>query len=253
MSTGPSFAESLRANRTDAGLTVTRLAQLTGTSRAAITDYEAGRKFPRTDTAERILGALGQALIPVSVPRDSARLDAQVLAPLTSWTPDRDALIRKAYRDQAVIVDADVNAERLDLTWGQVKTIVHGFMVTGDELAVWRTQQLAWSAAHILRGVEQGAEPRLSVIAGGILVTGDLNLPVPTRALTFLTTATQHGADPALIRHLVGGFLAHHGYPWLWIPHRLDAEYRRALVACTRHGDGNLMAAVLIASIEPLD
>ena len=253
MSTGPSFAESLRAARTDAGLTVTRLAQLTGTSRAAITDYESGRKLPRTDTTARIFAALGQALIPVSLSRDPVWLDAEVLAPLHAWQPDRAAAIRKAYRDQATIVEADVNVERLDLTWGQVKTIVHGFMVTGDELAVWRTQQLAWSAAHILRGVEQGAEPRLSVIAGGILVTGDLNLRVPARALTFLSTATRHGADPALTRHLVGGFLAHHGYPWLWVPYRLDADYRRALVACTRHGDGNLMAAVLIAGIQPLD
>jgi transcriptional regulator with XRE-family HTH domain len=254
MSTRPSFAKSLRAARIEAGLTVTRLAELAGTSRAAITDYEAARKTPRFDTAERIFRVLGRALIPVAYPKQSpVRLDDDVIAPLVAWAPDREALVQKAYRDRAVIVDADVNAERLDLTWGQVKTIVDGTTVTGDELSIWRTQQLTWSAARVLHGVEQGKEPRLEVIARGTLVTDDPDQDVPRRALSFLTRATRYGADPAFTRHLVGGFLAHHGYPWLWIPHRFGAEYRRALVACTRHGEGNLMARVLIASIEPLD
>ena len=124
-------------------------------------------------------------------------MDAELLAPLLTWQPDRTAAIRKASRDQATIVLADVGVERLSLTGAQVTSIVHASAVTGDELDVWRAQQLVWSAAHILRGIDQGAEPRLSVIAGGILVTGDLNLAVPARALTFLATATRHGADPA--------------------------------------------------------
>lgn len=54
------FAETLRTARVDAGLSVSELARNTCTSRAAISDYEAGVKTPRVDTAERILNALGQ-------------------------------------------------------------------------------------------------------------------------------------------------------------------------------------------------
>jgi len=36
------------------------------------------------------------------------------------------------------------------------------------------------------------------------------------------------------------------------VPHRLDAEYRRALVACKRQGEGNMMVRVLIASLEKM-
>lgn len=248
------FADALHAAREDSHLSVSRLADLAGTSRAAITEYETGRKIPRLDTAERILETLGRTYVPVDLPRLlPVRLDADVLAPLTDWVPDRARLVEKAWRDQAVIVDADANAERLDVTWGQVKTVVEGITIAGDELSVWRVRELAQSASEVLRLIERGAEPRLSVIAGGALIEANPELDVPRRALDYLVRATQHGADPAFTRHQVGGFLAHHGYPWLWVPHKLGAEYRRALVACRRHGEGNLMARVLTASIEKLD
>lgn len=248
------FADTLRGARVDTHVSVARLAELTGTSRAAITDYEAGRKIPRVDTAERILEAFGQTYAPVDFPRPwPVRLDDDVLAPLNEWAPDRGQAVEKARRDQAVIVDADATAERLDVTWGQVKTLVGGTTVTGDELSVWRVRELRDSAAKVLRGIEEGSEPRLRVIARGALVTAKPDLDIPRRAIDFLVRATQHGADPAFVRHQVGGFLAHHGYPWLWVPHRLGDEYRRALVACLRQGEGNLMARVLIASIERMD
>lgn len=248
------FAEALRGARADAHLTVASLAEVAGTSRAAITDYEAGRKTPRVDTAERILEVLGKTYAPVVFPRSwPVRLDDDVLAPLNGWAPNRLLMVEKARRDRAVIVDADANAERLDVTWGQVKTLVGGTTVTGDELSVWRVRELSESAAKVLHGIEQGGEPRLTVIARGALVVANPNLDVPRRAISFLVRATQHGADPAFTRHLIGGFLAHHGYPWLWVPHRLGREYRRALVACMRHGEGNLMAGILIASIEEID
>lgn len=53
------FADALRDARVGTHLSVARLAELAGTSRAAITDYEAGRKIPQVDTAERILEVLG--------------------------------------------------------------------------------------------------------------------------------------------------------------------------------------------------
>lgn len=248
------FADTLRNARNGTHLSVARLAELAGTSRAAITDYEAGRKIPRVDTAERILGAFGQTYAPVDFPRPwLVRLDEDVLAPLSAWVPDRSRAVEKARRNQAVIVDADATAERLDITWGQVKTLVDGTTVTGDELSVWRVRKLHDSAAAILKDIEGGHEPWLRVIAQGSLVAANPSLDIPRRAMDFLVRATQYGADPAFVRHQVGGFLAHHGYPWLWVPHKLGDEYRRALVACMRQGEGNLMARVLIASIERMD
>lgn len=170
------------------------------------------------------------------------RLDEDVLAPLNAWVPNRTQAVEKARQDQAVIVDADATAERLDVTWGQVKTLVGGTTVTGDEFSVWRVHELRDSTATVLGDVEAGLEPRLRVIAQGSLVAANTGFDVPRRAIDFLIRATQHGADPAFVRHQVGGFLAYHGYPWLWVPHKLGAEYRCALVACLRQGEGNLMA-----------
>ena len=248
------FAETLRAARTDAHLSVARLAELAGTSRAAIADYEAGRKIPRIDTVERIMAEFGQALVPVAFPTPHrVRLDDDVLAPLRAWTPDRERVVRFARREQAMLVEADAVAERLDVGWGQVKTLVGGTTVEGDELSVWRVRELAESAGKVLRELEHGREPRLHVIARGELIAADADPNVPRRAIDFLVRATQHGADPAFVRHLTGGFLAHHGYPWLWVPHKLADAYRRALVACMRQGEGNLMARVLVASIGKVD
>lgn len=245
------FGDMLRTARVESHLSVARVAELAGTSRAAVTDYEAGRKIPRVDTAERILEVFGQTVAFVSSPGPlPVRLDTDTLEPLTGWNPNPVSAIAKARRDQAVIIDADATAERLDVTWGQVKTVVDGITVTGDELSVWRIRELRDSAAKVLSEIESGGEPRLRVIARETLIEGNTSLPVPQRAVDFLVRATQLGADPAFMRHLAGGFLAHHGYPWLWVPHRLGAEYRRALVACLRQGEGNLMARVLISSIE---
>lgn len=248
------FAEALHDARGDARLSIARVAELAGTSRAAITDYEAGRKIPRVDTAEHILEALGRTLSTArSAPQRHVRLDDDIMAPLAGWSPRPETTIRQARENQAVIVDADASAERLDVTWGQVKTVVGGITVEGDEWSVWRVRELADSTENILRTIESGEAPRLSVIADDTLIEADASLPVPRQAMDFLVRATQLGADPAFTRHQAGGFLAHHGYPWLWVPHRLGAEYRRALVACRRQGEGNLMARVLVASIEPLD
>jgi len=244
------FADALRSARIGNRLSVTRVAELAGTSRSAITEYEAGRKQPRFDTAERILAIFGQSLVPVAVPLVAqARIDTDVLDPLSAWLPGRDAAIDRARRDLAVIVEADAVAERLDVTWGQVKTVVEGITVTGDELSVWRLRQLKDSAASMFRAVEGGNEPQLRVIARGTLIDSNTALPAPRRALDFLVRATALGADPAFTRHLAGGFLIHHGYPWLWIHHNLGWEYRRALVACMRQGEGNLMASILISSM----
>jgi hypothetical protein len=180
-------------------------------------------------------------------------LDEAVLAPLVAWTPHRTRLVEKAGRDQATIVEADATAENLGLSWGQIKTLVEGYEVAGDELAIWRAHELTVSTANILRSLRRGVAPALSVIARGALIEANAALDVPHQAIDYLVRATRYGADPSLTRHRVGGFLAHHGYPWLWVPHKREVEYRHALVACLQYGGANLMTALLIESIETLD
>lgn len=53
--------------------------------------------------------------------------------------------MEKAGRDQATIVEADATAENLCLSWGQIKTLVKGYEVAGDELAIWRVHELTVS------------------------------------------------------------------------------------------------------------
>lgn len=55
-------AATLTTARQRAGLTQTRLADLAGTSQAAISAYEAGRKEPSVATLARLLAATGTRL-----------------------------------------------------------------------------------------------------------------------------------------------------------------------------------------------
>jgi len=64
------FADDLRDLRARSGMTITELAERSHTSRAAITDYEAGRKQPRFDTADRVLRALGHTIAIAHTPRE---------------------------------------------------------------------------------------------------------------------------------------------------------------------------------------
>ncbi len=246
------FAQTLADARHRAGVSVAHLAELSRTSRSAITDYEAGRKFPRVDTAERILDVLGEQY--VAVDRDRllrARIADDVIAPMEQWTPDPALAVRTARDNLAVIVDADANAERLDVSWGQVKTLVGGTTVDGDPLSVWRVQELFDDTIEQLRAAENGIESPLRLIAAATLVQANDSISnVPRRAMDFLVRATELGADPAHVRHLVGAHLAHHGYPWLWVPHTLGDDYRRAIVACRRQGDGTPLVCVMLASLN---
>lgn len=52
----------IAAARDRAGLTQRQLADRSGTSAAAICEYEAGRRTPRVDTLERIIDAAGARL-----------------------------------------------------------------------------------------------------------------------------------------------------------------------------------------------
>lgn len=55
-------AEVIAAARARSGLSQRRLAERSGTSAAAICEYEAGRRIPRVDTLARIVGAAGAVL-----------------------------------------------------------------------------------------------------------------------------------------------------------------------------------------------
>ncbi len=56
-------ATTIAQARERAGLTQRELAERSGTSAAAICEYEAGRRVPRVDTLERILAAAGGELV----------------------------------------------------------------------------------------------------------------------------------------------------------------------------------------------
>lgn len=180
-----------------------------------------------------------------------ARVDRAAFAALEVWPTDRDTALVAAQRDLASLVEADTIVERSTVTWGQVKTLTGGTTVAGDPLDVWRLHELLDDVRGLLRLVESGREPRLQVATPKRMIVDHPNgRSVPQRAMDFLARATASGADPAFVRHLVGGFLAHHGYPWLWIPYKLADDYRRALVACRRFNDGTALARTLCASLD---
>ena len=180
-----------------------------------------------------------------------SRFAPGVLDPLTNWVPDIARAHTEARDLIPIVVEADASVERLDINWAKVKTISEGVTVTGDDLSVWRAQQLNRSARQVLAGVWRGQIPELRAVEGHRAVLVDQKLDGPHRAMDFLIRATEAGADPAYVRHTVSGYLISHGYPWLWLNYGLGAEYRRALVAVQRQGDGNAMAKVLLTNVRP--
>lgn len=73
-------ATTLRAARERAGLSQTDLAARTGTSQAAISAYERGRKQPSIATLDRLLAATGARLAVVPAPRRAVVPSAAQLA-----------------------------------------------------------------------------------------------------------------------------------------------------------------------------
>lgn len=244
-------ARTLQEARVERGVSVARLAELARTSRAAITDYEAGRKQPQLDTASRLLDALGDQLVIVRAPaKKRSRVDADALAPFEQWPADRDRALAAATRDLSLIIDADAALERLDIRWAQVKVIGDGVTVDGDPISVYRVQDLWADAKALLASVRRGKTPKLQVIAGDQIITADTDGSVPRQAFGFLAKATAAGADAAKMRHLTGAYLTAHGYPWPWVLHSLASEYGRAYVACRRFEDGTPLTRVLAQSLE---
>ncbi|RKR73406.1 helix-turn-helix transcriptional regulator [Frondihabitans australicus] len=248
------FGDDLRDARERAGVSIAELAERSHTSRAAITDYETNRKQPRIDTADRILRALGRTLAPVSLATEPASwrppLDVDAVAAIETARVGRETSIARTRRETAEIVEAYATAERLDLTWGAIKTIVDGWSVAGDPVDVRRAQLIARSIRQTLDAAG-AAEPRaLTAVVNGSLVADRPTLAPVARALDWLARALTAGADATLASTRANGLLVHHGYAWVYPPYRLAAEYRRALVVCADGGDAGPLSRVLAASID---
>jgi transcriptional regulator with XRE-family HTH domain len=71
------FATDLRAARQRAGMSQRQLAAAAGTSQAAVSAYESGRKQPTVDVASRLLEACGTELraVPLTGGRTWAELE----------------------------------------------------------------------------------------------------------------------------------------------------------------------------------
>lgn len=245
------FAEILRDARAENGMTVSELSERAGTSRAAIADYESGRKQPRFDTAARLLDVLGQALTSVPrsiVPYMSAWLPDEVVEAVRSTLTTRDEAIAHAIRSLPEILESDAELEGLGLKWGEVKTVAHGTTIAGEPLPVDRLWAMRRDVLATLRAAANGRPQPLKVV-GEYLVEGDRNLPSPERELDFLVRATHAGADPARVRHLASASLAAAGFRYLWVPYKSIGEYARGVVATRRHADATIMLTALAAHI----
>lgn len=60
--------EQIKQARESSGLSVTELAKLAGTSRAAIYGYESGSVSPSLETAQRVLACTGSHIVVVQTP-----------------------------------------------------------------------------------------------------------------------------------------------------------------------------------------
>jgi transcriptional regulator with XRE-family HTH domain len=248
------FADQLRAARQDAGLTIGELADRSGLTTAALIDYELGVRRPRTDTAERILESFGHVLVAVATPRLPPKwrpqLDPAALRHLEKWSMQPLRAVSEAARMLPTILEAHAAAERLELSWGQLRVVADERTVAGDPLDVHRVQLLAEAAREAIRTAEKGQSVRLQSIAPGGFVTVDPSLKPVHRALDFLARAIETGADPTLTLFQVNAALLIEGIPWLVPPYKQIPDYRRALAACIEVGDARPLVRVLADSVN---
>ncbi|MHA3684025.1 helix-turn-helix domain-containing protein [Leucobacter sp. HY1908] len=244
--------QQLHAAREAHGDTVSQLAKRAGTSRSTLSNYERHVKIPRVDTAERIAEALGLELIALKTGPKQAYLDRGLVARLDALHLSPGVAVRTATRELAMLVDADVNAERLSLSWGAVKTRVEGTTVGSDDddpLELYRLGEIVQSAqTAIQQSSNQGTLPTLA--ANGRVISPYEHLEPAHQALDLLVRAVSAGADPTLARHLINSYLLHKGFPWLYVRHSLVSEYRQAVVSCLRTGNGDRMVDVLLVGAE---
>jgi len=241
------FAKLLREARHEAGMSQSELAALSGTSRAAIADYEAGRKNPRIHTAERILRALDATLTVARVSRTahgavfSTASVEHLLGLIVSPALARD----DAMTVRTEILESACAVEGIHLSWGELKALSDGITLSGDPLDVWRATELARSIHNAMK--HPGP---LRTITGGTLVEADDSAPDGARELRYLVNAIAAGADPSLTLHTVSGNLVRAGMPWLYPQYAQVANYRQALVTTKRTGDGTALVNLLLTSAQ---
>ncbi len=92
--------------RRQAGLTQQALAELAGTSQAAVSAYESGRRSPSVDTLSRLLGAAGYDARKRLAPPDT---HVRSLTAAEALLPS-DQLERHSEREQARLAQHPVDA-----------------------------------------------------------------------------------------------------------------------------------------------
>lgn len=246
------FADMLHEARVHKGLSIAELAEKADTSRAAISDYESGRKQPRFDTAARILAALGETLTNTRAePHPHLRwpIPTRIIDRLERARTSAEDALNQAVFDLPAVLESDAELEHLGFSWGEVKTVSDGTTISGDPLRVDRLWRLRRDARTTLHAAQAG-KPESLQATGDYLVTASPGLASPARELDFLVRATAASADPARIRHLTAAALAARGYPYLWVPYQRILDYARGIVAAKLHGDGTLMLDALTAELD---
>lgn len=247
------FAQLLREARAEAGLTTAELAERSATSRAAIADYEAGRKNPRTDTAERILNALGATLVGARVPRVAAkravfdRRDGEALRDRQLGRPLARAQTQQLLPD---IIESSCAVEGIELSWGEVKALSEGITIGGDPLEIWRATEISRSARAAYKRSASERKTPLRTVVNDTLIEADEHEPAALRQIQYLVNVVAAGADPTLTLHEVSGSLVADGFPWLFVRYNDIEQYRRALVKVKRTGDGTDLVRILVDGVE---
>lgn len=247
------FGEALRAARVEAAMSVSELAERSATSRSAIADYESGRKNPRTDTAERILNALGATLAVARAPHFPARravFDRDDARRLERLRGDRAGAVAEARRLIPDIIESDCAVEGITVDWGDAKALSDGISIGGPPLEVWRATEIARSIRAGVKRAHTGLPYPLRSVVRETLIQADEDAPEGLRQLEYLVNIIAAGGDPTLMLHAVSTSLVQNGYPWLFCAYGLVEQYQRALVAAKRTADGTELVRILIDSAE---
>lgn len=247
------FGEALKAARVEAGMSVSELAVRSATSRSAIGDYEAGRKNPRTDTAERILNAMGATLAVARAahfPQHRAVFDRRDVDRLNALATSRARAADEAGGRIPEIIESDCAVEGIELDWGDVKALAEGISIGGEPLDTWRATEIARSVRAGVKRARTGLPYPLRSVVREILMQSDESAPEGLRQLQYLVNTIASGGDPALTLHAVSTSLVQSGFPWLSCSYQLVEQYQKALVATKRTADGTELVRILVDSAE---
>jgi len=240
--------DRLAALRHQHGYNPSQLAALAGVAPSTITRIEAGERTPAVDVAERTFSALGATLTVLSRPAPGAvYLANRALRTIRAAKVDPSWSRYHAAREAASILENEAATEGWGISFSDANELLNDRTIAGG-LGATRASRAKRQLAGLIRSFTTAEVPTLTYATGDLIVESDTTSPMPDQAMRFLVEATHAGADPSTIRMLTGCALAHHGYPWLTVPHGRDRDYERALDALLR-GDGTTMVELLAESI----